>query len=151
MKQGINSQLNQQLFAKAVADVLVFYLSHPDRNRWINAIAAATVELEENQFWLWNETENTLEIFSHGSGELYVCLDDLCECTAFKRGNPCYHLAAFQILKSYFEVPYSDFSRLAIEAFERDFGYGLLIFLSLEQPEKQRILRQFGCRRHLIK
>ncbi len=112
-------EINTRLFAKAVADVLVFYLSHPDRNRWINAIAAATVELEENHFWLWNETENSLQIFTRTSGELYVCKDDLCECAAFKRGNPCYHLAAYFILQSYFEVPFLDFSRANLRADSR--------------------------------
>ncbi len=113
MKQEINTQL----FAKAVADVLVFYLAHTDKKRWINAIAAATVELEENQFWLWNETENSLQIFTRTSGELYVCIEDSCECAAFKRGNPCYHLAVYFILKSYFEVPYLNFSRSTLSPF----------------------------------
>lgn len=116
----MKQEINPQLFAKAIADVLVFYLPHPDKHRWINAIARAVVELEENPFWLWNETENILQIFTRTSGELYVCKDDLCECAAFKRGNPCYHLAAFQILKSYFEVPYLDFSRANLRADSRD-------------------------------
>jgi hypothetical protein len=116
----MKKDINRCNFAAAIADVLVNFLSHPDRNRWINAIARAASELEENPFWLWNETENTLEIFTRTSGELYICQNDVCECAAFKRGNPCYHLAAFQILKSYFEVPYLDFSRANLRADSRD-------------------------------
>jgi hypothetical protein len=111
----MKKDINRCNFAAAVADVLVNFLSHPDRNRWINAIARATLELEENPFLLWNETENRLQIFSRTSGELYICHNDACECTASIRGNPCYHLAAFFIVKRYFEIQNSSFLRSQAE------------------------------------
>lgn len=107
----MKNKINRRIFAAAIADVLVDYLSHPDRNRWINAIARAALELEENPFWLWSETGNLLQIFSRTSGELYICENDSCECAASLRGNPCYHLAAYFILKRYFEILNSDFPR----------------------------------------
>lgn len=104
----MKKEINQRPFAAAIADVLVGYLSHPDSNRWINAIARAARELEENPFWFWNQTENTLQIFSGTSGELYVCENDSCECAASLRGLPCYHLAAYFILNRYYKVQNSD-------------------------------------------
>lgn len=117
----MKNKINRRIFAAAIADILVAYLTHPDRNRWINAIARAAREIEENPFWLWSERENTLQIFSGTSGELYICENDSCECAASFRGHPCYHLAAYFIFKRYFEIQNSDFSRLFAKACSCDF------------------------------
>lgn len=77
-------------------------LEVPNKARWINAIAKATVELEENPFCDWMPEEGHLLIWSK-SNAIYEA-NGTCQCEAFLRGKPCYHRAMARLVQRYMEL-----------------------------------------------
>jgi hypothetical protein len=96
-------------FGKVVADALTkIELSSTDnqtKKRWINAIAKAVIEIEENgAFMTYDEKDNYLVIWSQKSNEIYSA-NGVCQCKAFERGMACWHRAAARLVRLYLELP----------------------------------------------
>lgn len=94
-------------FGKVVADALAnVELNGKDasaKKRWINAIAKATVEIEQNGvFMTWQSEESSLLIWSQKSNQIYTA-NGVCQCRAFEKGLPCFHRAAARLVRLYFE------------------------------------------------
>lgn len=96
------TQLDQNLLAEVVAESLQKVSTAPNAKRWTNAIAKATVQLENNPFMTFNLDSHSLLILSEQSGEIYTA-NGTCQCKAFEQGQPCWHRAAARIVTRYLE------------------------------------------------
>jgi hypothetical protein len=67
--------------------------------RWQTAIAKAKREIESNPYIHY--TGHSLLMLSE-SGEIYEA-NGVCQCRAFANGQPCYHRAAYKLVKRYME------------------------------------------------
>ncbi len=99
---------NKDRFGKVVADALAkIELTVKDagtKKRWINAIAKATAEIEENGvFMTWQEEDHSLIIWSQKSNNIYTA-NGSCQCRAFEQGSPCFHRAAARLVRLYLEA-----------------------------------------------
>ena len=65
--------------------------------RWETAIAKAKMQLEQNAYVHF--TGHSLLMLSE-SGEIYEA-NGVCQCKAFANGQPCYHRAAYKLVKRY--------------------------------------------------
>ncbi|MGI8494371.1 MAG: hypothetical protein ACR2L1_03520 [Pyrinomonadaceae bacterium] len=91
--------------ADALAKVELTVKDAQTKTRWINAIAKAIVEIEENgAFMSYDETDNYLVIWSQKSNEVYSS-NGTCQCKAFGRGYACWHRAAARLVRLYLELP----------------------------------------------
>jgi hypothetical protein len=103
---------NKDRFGKVIADALSKVELTTDaqtKKRWINAIAKATVEIEENGvFMTWMENDKSLLIWSQKSNNIYtangVCHAASGVCRAFEQGVPCFHRAAARLVRLYMET-----------------------------------------------
>ena len=76
-----------------------------NNSRWTNAIKKAAAQIEANgEFMTYDETDQSLLIWSQGSNEIYSS-NGVCQCKAFEQGFPCYHRAAARLIKNYMESP----------------------------------------------
>jgi hypothetical protein len=98
---------NKDRFGKVIADALSKVELTTDaqtKKRWINAIAKATVEIEENGvFMTWQENDKSLLIWSQKSNNIYTS-NGVCQCRAFEQGSPCFHRAAARLVRLYMET-----------------------------------------------
>jgi hypothetical protein len=100
---------NTNKFGKVTADAIVkVELTVTDaqtKKRWINAIAKAVIEIEENgAFMNYDEKDNYLVIWSQKSNEVYSA-NGVCQCRASERGFACWHRAAARLVRLYLELP----------------------------------------------
>ncbi len=93
----------ERLAAVAAEAIVKVHLSGRDVNRWVNAIAKATVEIENNPFMTWQPENNSLLIWSQKSSEIYEA-NGICQCRAYEQGFPCYHRAAARLIQRYLEI-----------------------------------------------
>jgi hypothetical protein len=68
--------------------------------RWETAIVKAKAQLEENPYMHFDG--QSLLILSP-SGEIYSA-NGVCQCKAYRRGQPCWHRAAARLVKRYMEA-----------------------------------------------
>jgi hypothetical protein len=98
---------NKQTFGKVIADALSKVELTTDaqtKKRWINAIAKAAVEIEENGvFMTWMENDKSLLIWSQKSNNIYAA-NGVCQCRTFEQGSPCFHRAAARLVRIYLET-----------------------------------------------
>ena len=99
---------NKDRFGKVIADALskveLTVTDAHNKKRWINAIAKATVEIEENGvFMTWQEADKSLLIWSQKSNNIYAA-NGVCQCRAFEQGSPCFHRAAARLIRLYMET-----------------------------------------------
>ncbi len=94
-------------FGKVIADSLSKVELTADaqtKKRWINAIAKAAVEIEENGvFMTWMKEDKSLLIWSQKSNSIYSA-NGICSCRAFEQGSPCFHRAAARLVRLYMET-----------------------------------------------
>ncbi len=95
----INKDLLAEVAAESIAKIDPF---QKDAVRWINAIAKATAEIEENPFMTWEPDSHSLLILSQKSGRVYRA-NGTCQCEAYQKGLPCYHRAAARLVLRYIE------------------------------------------------
>ncbi len=98
---------NKDRFGKVAADALAkIELTVKDarmKKRWINAIAKATAEIEENGVFMnYQEDDHSLIIWSQKSNNIYTA-NGICQCRAFEQGSPCFHRAAARLVRLYLE------------------------------------------------
>ncbi len=96
---------NKDTFGKIIADALsrveLTVTDAQTKARWINAIAKATVEIEQNgDFMTWMEADKSLLIWSQKSNNIYAA-NGVCQCRAFEQGSPCFHRAAARLVRIY--------------------------------------------------
>jgi hypothetical protein len=90
-----------KVIANALAKVELTVADVQTRKRWINAIAKAAVEIEENGvFMTWMDEEQSLLIWSQKSNHIYSA-NGVCQCRAFEQGIPCFHRAAARLVRLY--------------------------------------------------
>ncbi len=98
---------NKDRFGKVIADALSKVELTTDaqtRRRWVNAIAKATAEIEQNGvFMTWMENDKSLLIWSQKSNNIYTA-NGVCQCRAFEQGSPCFHRAAARLVRLYMEM-----------------------------------------------
>ena len=99
---------NKDRFGKVIADALskveLTVTDAQTKKRWINAIAKAAVEIEENGvFMTWMEDDKSLLIWSQKSNHIYTS-NGVCQCRAFEQGSPCFHRAAARLVRLYLET-----------------------------------------------
>lgn len=68
--------------------------------RWTNAITRAAEMIEANPYLHW--TGDSLLMLSE-SGEIYEA-NGVCQCKAYRSGQPCKHRAAYKLVKRYRET-----------------------------------------------
>ena len=98
---------NKDRFGKVIAGALAkIELTAADsqtKKRWINAIAKAVVEIEQNGvFMTWQNEDHSLLIWSQKSNNIYTA-NGVCQCRAFEQGAPCFHRAAARLVRLYME------------------------------------------------
>jgi hypothetical protein len=99
---------NKQTFGKVIADALskveLTVTDAHNKKRWVNAIAKATVEIEQNgDFMTWMKEDKSLLIWSQKSNNIYAA-NGVCQCRAFEQGSPCFHRAAARLVRLYMET-----------------------------------------------
>ncbi len=98
---------NKDRFAQIIADALSKVELTADaqtKKRWINAIAKAVVEIEENgNFMSWMAEDKSLLIWSQKTDGIYTS-NGVCQCRAFVQGVACYHRAAARLVRIYLET-----------------------------------------------
>ncbi len=91
--------------AAAIAKVELTVTDAQNKKRWINAIAKAVAEIEENgAFMTYDKADNYLVIWSQKSNEVYSA-NGVCQCKAFERGMACWHRAAARLVRLYLQLP----------------------------------------------
>lgn len=89
----MNASKFQQVVEIALAQV-------NGNKRWTNAVTKAAEMIESNPYMHW--TGNSLVMLSE-SGEIYEA-NGVCQCKAFRSGQPCKHRAAYKLMKRYNET-----------------------------------------------
>jgi hypothetical protein len=100
---NIATEVSKDLLAEIAAESIA-KISPEQQNgkRWINAIAKAVVEIENNPYMTFDLDSHSLLILSEKSGEIYTA-NGTCQCKAFEQGKPCYHRAAARLIQRYIE------------------------------------------------
>lgn len=95
-----------EVVADAITQAHVSCRNKRTRNRWIRAIAKASVVVlqEDTTFLHWEPNQQILYFWSAESNEIYE-IDETCGCPAFlqPKRKPCYHRAMRGLLKNYFD------------------------------------------------
>ena len=97
---SIAQSVNRQTVAAALAAARTEAATH---QAWINAINKAALELEASS---WAFDGNTLRIASRTSKGTRYTVNALgfCECKAAKESRPCWHRAAWRLLRKAAEM-----------------------------------------------
>ncbi len=91
--------------AAAIAKVELTVADAQTKTRWINAIAKAVAEIEENgAFMTYDAKDNYLVVWSQKSDGIYSA-NGVCQCKSFERGYACWHRAAARLVRLYLELP----------------------------------------------
>jgi hypothetical protein len=99
------TELDRERLAQVAAEAIAKLQNSnaADSKRWINAIARAVAEIENNPFMTYDLDSHSLLILSTESGQIYTA-NGTCECKAFEFGKPCHHRAAARLIQRYLEV-----------------------------------------------
>ncbi len=95
----VNREVLGQIAAESIAKINP---KSQNGQRWINAIAKATAEIETNPFMTYNLGSGSLLMMSETSNETYTA-NGTCQCKAFLQGFPCRHRAAARLIAIYIE------------------------------------------------
>ena len=97
------AQINKEVLATIAAES-ISKINPKSRNgqRWINAIARATAEIETNPYMTYEVESHSLLMMSDSSNQIYTA-NGTCQCKAFEKGFPCRHRAAARLITIYIE------------------------------------------------
>jgi hypothetical protein len=95
---GINQETLAEVAAESIGKINP---NSTNAKRWINAIAKAVVEIENNPFMTWQPESHSLLMLSD-SGNIYTA-NGTCQCKAYEQGYPCKHRAAARLIVRYQE------------------------------------------------
>ncbi len=97
-----NASITQSISRQTVAAALQAARTEAAEHRaWINAINRAALNLEACP---WAFDGDVLRIASATSGARYTVGIDGCECKAAQAGRPCWHRAAWRLLRKAAEM-----------------------------------------------
>ncbi len=94
----VAQSINRQTVAAALREARIQAAEHQS---WINAINRAALNLEACP-WMFDGEQ--LRIASATSSSRYTCSPHTCECKAFAAGRPCWHRAAWRLLRKAAEL-----------------------------------------------
>ena len=103
--------LQPNLLAQVIAAAQQSAAAHP---RWLTAISRAARELVDNPY-IEALDDHTLLIGS-ASGQSYTA-NGVCQCEAYRHGQPCYHRAAARLYRRYTEAQSEHISVQAQKAY----------------------------------
>ena len=95
----IDREILGQIAAESIAKINPQSLNG---QRWINAIAKATAEIETNPYMTYELESHSLLMLSDTSNKVYTA-NGTCQCKAFEKGFPCRHRAAARLIAIYIE------------------------------------------------
>ena len=95
----VNKEVLGQIAAESIAKINP---QSKDGQRWINAIAKATAEIETNPYMTYQPESHSLLMMSDTSNQVYTA-NGTCQCKAFEKGFPCRHRAAARLIAIYIE------------------------------------------------
>lgn len=100
---NIATEVNKEILGEIAAESIK-KINPNDRNgqRWINAIAKATAEIEINPYMTYNHDSHSLLMLSDTSNRVYTA-NGTCQCKAFENGFPCRHRALARLCAIYIE------------------------------------------------
>lgn len=100
---NIATEVNQEILGEIAAEAIAkINPNSKNGQRWINAIARATAEIETNPFMTYQMDSGSLLMMSDTSNEIYTA-NGTCGCKAFENGFPCRHRAAARLIAIYIE------------------------------------------------
>ncbi len=101
---NVATEINLEVLGQIAAESInkIQDTNAPNGKRWINAIAKAVAEIENNPYMTYSQDSHSLLILSEQSGEVYTA-NGTCGCKAFANGFPCWHRAAARIVTRYIE------------------------------------------------
>ena len=100
---NVATQINKETLAQVAAEAISkINPNQPNGKRWINAIAKAVVEIENNPYMTYDHDSHSLLILSETSGQIYTA-NGTCQCRAFEQGYPCRHRAMARLIQRYIE------------------------------------------------
>lgn len=101
---NIATEINREQLAQVAAESIAkINPDAPNGTRWINAIAKAVIEIENNPFMSFDADTHSLLICSDTSGAIYTA-NGTCQCKAYLKGFPCRHRAAARLVARYLET-----------------------------------------------
>lgn len=101
---NIATEINREQLAEVAAESIAkINPNEQDGKRWINAIAKAVIEIENNPFMSFDADSHSLLMLSDTSGEIYTA-NGTCQCKAFLQGFPCRHRAACRLIMRLLET-----------------------------------------------
>lgn len=95
---GINQETLAAVTAESISKINP---NQQDAKRWMNAIAKAVVEIENNPYMTFDAESRSLLMLSD-SGNIYTA-KGTCQCKAYEQGYPCKHRAAARLMVRYHE------------------------------------------------
>ena len=100
---NVATEINKELLGEIAAESIGKINTRQENGkRWINAIAKAVVEIENNPFMTYSHDSHSLLMLSERSGQIYTA-NGTCQCAAFRKNQPCYHRAASRLIQIYVE------------------------------------------------
>lgn len=100
---NIATQIDREILGTIAAEsIKKINPNSKNGQRWINAIAKATVEIETNPFMTYELDSQSLLMMSDTSNQIYTA-NGTCQCKAFENGFPCKHRAAARLVAIYIE------------------------------------------------
>jgi len=101
---NIATEINREQLAEVAAESIAkINPNAPNGKRWINAIAKAIIEIENNPFMSFDAASHSLLMLSDTSGKIYTA-NGTCQCKAFMQGFPCRHRAACRLIMRLLET-----------------------------------------------
>lgn len=101
---NIATEINREQLAEVAAESIAkINPEKPNGKRWINAIAKAVIEIENNPFMSFDADSHSLLMMSETSNAIYTA-NGTCQCKAFLQGFPCRHRAAARLITRLLET-----------------------------------------------
>lgn len=101
---NVATEINKEVLGAIAAETIKSIKpTAPRAQRWINAIAKAVTEVENNPFLTYNHDSHSLLIMSQNNGQTYTA-NGVCQCEAYLNGKlPCKHRALNRLIAIYIE------------------------------------------------
>ena len=101
---NVATEINKELLGQIAAESInkIQNINAPNAQRWINAIAKAVSEIENNPYLTFDLKAHELLILSETTGNVYRA-NGVCQCRAYEQKMPCYHRAASRLVALYIE------------------------------------------------
>ncbi len=101
---NVATEINKEVLGQIAVESInkIQDTNAPNGKRWMNAIAKAVVEIENNPYLTYDLKSHELMMLSERTGTVYRA-NGVCQCKAYELGEPCYHRAASRLVTLYVE------------------------------------------------